>query len=337
MGRVTRAAVVGGALLFALASPAAADITSVARCQKKIATAGADFAKHVIVTTLKCTEEVAECQVQCEEGVFGPPCESNPPPCCDPDDRASSATFDACMTKADEYCADQEAKIAGYEARKQDKILDSCTALTQEELCGSQGNGLNFALVNAGCLALNPGYTCNLSNLINCLGGPLQRQLIDQISGLLSPRASDAVRAANLQSAFPDLPVTYKLREDLPAAGKLDLWAITGRAGDKVVLRVKTRDDLGGGVSTIEPTLALLSGDLVTPVADTLVNNVPCAVPNSCGSQCPQVERVLPFNGTFYAAVRASGANGCVGGKYRLIVTTPGNATPVLVADDITP
>ena len=176
-----------------------------------------------------------------------------------------------------------------------------------------------------------------MSNLINCLGGPLQRQLIDQISGLLSPRASDAVKAANLRSAFPDLPVTYKLREDLPAAGRLDLWAITGRAGDKIILRVKTRDDLGGGVSTIEPTLALLSGDLVTPVADTLVNNVPCAVPNSCGSQCPQVERILPFNGTFYAAVRASGANGCVGGKYRLIVTTPGNATPVLVADDITP
>lgn len=334
MGIVARAAVVAVAWSLALAAPAVADITSVARCQKKIATAGADYAKRVIVTTLKCTEEVAECQVQCEEGVFGPPCEDNPPPCCDPDDRASNSTFDACMDEADEYCADQEAKIAAYESTKQNKILASCTDLTQDELCGATGNGLNFALVNAGCLALNPGYTCTLPNLINCLGGPLQRQLIDQISGLLSPRASDAVRAAGLQSAFPDLPVTYKLREDLPAAGKVDVWSITGEAGDKVIVRVKTRND-GGGQSTIAPTVTLLAGDQTTPVADTLVNNVPCSVPNTCGSQCPQFQRVLPFNGTFYAAVRADGGNGCVGGKYRLIVTTPGAAAPVLVADDV--
>jgi hypothetical protein len=334
---VARVVVGGGALLLALASPAAADISSVARCQKKIATAGADFAKRVIVTTLKCTEEVAECQVQCEEGVFGPSCESNPPPCCDPDDRNSNATFDACMDEADEVCATQEAKIATYETNKQSKIIAACTDLTQDELCGAQGNGLNFALVNAGCLALNPLYTCNLTNLINCLGGPLQRQLVDQISGLLSPRASDAVRAANLQGAFPDLPVTYKLREDLPTAGKVDLWSITGQAGDKVIVRVKTRDDTGGGQSTIEPAVTLLAADQATVVADTIVNSVPCSVPNTCGSQCPQFQRVLPFSGTFYAAVRASGANGCAGGKYRLIVTTPGNAAPALVGDDLDP
>jgi hypothetical protein len=321
-------------MLLALASPATADITSVARCQRKIANAGADYAKRVIVTTLKCTEEVAKCQVQCEEGVFGPSCESNPPPCCDPDDRASNATFDACMTDADTFCAGQEAKIAGYEVNKQNKIVASCSDLTQDELCGATGNGLNFALVNAGCLALNPGYTCNLSNLIGCLGGPLQRQLVDQISGLLSPRASDAVRVASLQSAFPDLPVTYKLREDLPAANKVDVWAITGRAGDKIIVRVKTRDDTGSGQSTIEPTVVLLGTDQATPVSDTLVNNVPCSVPNSCGSQCPQVQRVLPFTGTFYAAVRANGGNGCGGGKYRLVVTMPGGTAPVLVADD---
>ncbi len=336
MGTIARAVVAGAALLFAFATPAAADITSVARCQKKIATAGADFAKRVIVTTLKCTEEVAECQVQCEEGVFGPSCEDNPPPCCDPDDRGSNSTFDACMDEADEYCADQEAKIALYETTKQNKIVASCTELTQEELCGATGNGLNFALVNAGCLALDPSYTCSLPNLINCLGGPLQRQLIDQISGLLSPRSSDAVRAASLQSAFPDLPVTYKLKEDLPAAGQVDLWSITGQAGDKVIVRIKTRNDLPGQ-STIEPSVVLLGSDQTTPVADTLVNSVPCAVPNTCGSQCPQFQRVLPFNGTFYAAVRANGANGCAGGKYRLIITTPGGAAPALVADDITP
>jgi hypothetical protein len=336
MGIAARAFVAGAALVFALASPAAADIMSVARCQKKIATAGADYAKRVIVTTLKCTEEVAECQVQCDEGVFGPSCDDNPPPCCDSDDRSSNATFDACMTDADDFCAGQEAKIVSYEESKQNKIIAACTDLTQDELCGATGNGLNFALVNAGCLALNPQYTCSLDNLINCLGGPLQRQLIDQISGLLSPRASDAVRGGNLQSAFPDLPVTYKLREDLPSAGKADVWKITGKAGDKVIARVKTRND-GGGVSTIEPTLVLLNGDQSTPVADTTVDSVPCAVTNTCGSQCPQLQRVLPFNGTFYFAVAASGAHSCTGGKYRLIVTGPLANPPQLVQDDVTP
>ncbi len=332
---VIRVAAVTGALLLASAPFASADISSVARCQKKIATAGADFAKRVIVTTLKCTEEIAECQVQCDEGVFGPSCETNPPPCCDSDDRNSNATFDACMADTDEFCAGQEAKIAKYEETKQNKILDACTALTTDELCGATGNGLNFALVNAGCLALNPGYTCNIQNLINCLGGPLQRQLIDQISGLLSPRASDAVKAGNLQSAFPDLPVTYKVREDLPAAGEMDRWSITGQAGDKIIVRVKTRNDLSGE-STLEPTIQLLAADATTAVADTLINSVPCAVPNTCSSECPQFQRTLPFTGTFYIAVGASGANSCVGGKYRLVVTKPGGGgAPILVADDV--
>ncbi len=334
---IVRTLVVGVALCSASAAPAVADITSVARCQKKIATAGADYAKRVIVETLKCTEKVAECQVECDQGVFGPSCDDAPPPCCDSDDRGSNAAFDECMTDADAYCDGREQKIAGYETTKQNKIIASCSSLAQDELCGAQGNGLNFALVNAGCLALDPNYVCNLPNLINCLGGPLERQLIDQVSGLLSPRASDAARVANLQAAFPDLPVTYKLREDLPSAGTVDIWSITGQAGDKVIVRVKTRDDTGTGQSTIEPSVVLLSGDQSTPVADTLVNNVPCAVPNTCGAACPQLQRTLPFTGTFYAAVRANGANGCGGGKYRLIVTKPGNAPPVLVADDVTP
>jgi hypothetical protein len=237
------------------------------------------------------------------------------------------------MSDADEYCADQDVKISQYETTKQNKIIASCTELTQEELCGATGNGLNFALVNAGCLALDPNYTCTLPNLINCLGGPLQRQLIDQISGLLSPRASDAVRAANLQSAFPDLPVTYKFREDLPA-GKADVWSITGQAGDKVIVRVKTRDDTGTAHSTLQPIVTLLAGDQSTPVADTIVNSVPCAVPNTCNTGCPQFQRTLPFTGTFFVAVRAGGASGCGGGKYRLIVTKPGNVAPTLVDDD---
>jgi hypothetical protein len=329
-------AAVAAALVWLAPAVVRADITSVARCQKKIATAGADFAKRVIVSTLKCTEEIAECQVQCEEGVFGPPCETNPPPCCDPDDRNSNATFDACMTEADAYCAGQEAKIAGYEATKQNKIIASCTELTQEELCGATGNGLNFALVNAGCLALNPEYTCNLTNLINCLGGPLQRQLVDQISGLLSPRASDAVQAGNLENTFPDLPVTHRLKQDLPAADKIDVWSVTGQAGDKIVVRIKTRDD-GGGQSTLEPLVTLLGTDQSTPVNDTLVNQVPCSVPNACGTTCPQFQRVLPFSGTFYLQIRSGTTPGCAGGRYRLLVTAPAGANPALVSDDVDP
>src|SRR5690242_109194 len=102
MSSIARAIIAGSVLLLALTAPAAADITTVARCQKKIATAGADYAKRVIVTTLKCTEKVADCQVQCDQGVFGPSCDDNPPPCCDSDDRNSNATFAACMADADD-------------------------------------------------------------------------------------------------------------------------------------------------------------------------------------------------------------------------------------------
>ncbi len=331
---VARVVLAVSALVLALVSPVRADITSVARCQKKIATAGADYAKRVIVTTLNCTEEVAKCQVQCDEGVFGPSCDDGPPPCCDSDDRGSNQTFADCMDDADQYCAAQDVKIAKYEVTKQNKIYGSCLELTQDELCGATGNGLNFALVNAGCLALNPNYTCTLDNLINCLGGPLQRQLLDQMSGLLSPRASDAVRVANLQAKFPDLPVTYKLREDLPAAGKTDVWSVTGQAGDKIIVRIKTRDDDGNGHSTLAPAVTLLGTDQSTPVADTVANTVACSVPNTCSAPCPQFQRTLPFTGTFYLAVRASNVAGCGGGKYRLIVTKPGNLPPQLLADD---
>ncbi len=65
------------------------------------------------------------------------------------------------MADADSYCADQNDKIAGYELTKQNKIVASCSDLTQDELCGTTGNGLNFALMNARCLALNPQSTCN--------------------------------------------------------------------------------------------------------------------------------------------------------------------------------
>jgi len=327
-------------LFMALLTPAHADqieeIARIAKCQKKIAGAGARFAQRVIKNTLECTTEIAECQIQCENGVFGPPCDTNPPPCCDPDDPGSNEAFTACMEDAEVVCAQMEAKIANDEVKKQDRITAGCSELTQEELCGSQGNGLNFAALNAGCLALDPGYVCNLPNLINCLGGPLERQLVDQISGLLGGRAGDAVAVMNLENVFPGIPVPRKVKGQV-AEGKVDVWSLTGQAGDEIRVRVMTRDDNGNRTSNLQPVVVLLGADNQTPVADTDVRQVPCAVPNVCASTCPQFARHLPFTGTFSLAIRALGGGGCTGGKYRLVVVSPGGVVPLLVADDIDP
>jgi hypothetical protein len=334
-------AILSIALLVLVLAPSAGAIdierlSLIASCQKKIASAGARFSMQVIKETLKCTNEIAECQLQCEAGVFGPPCDSNPPPCCDPDDRNSNAAFGACMDDADEVCAGVDAKIAKHETSKQERITAGCIALTSEELCGSQGDGLNFATLNAGCLALDPSYTCTLPNLINCVGGPLQRQLTDQISGLLHGRAGDAVAALNLASVFPGLPIRRKVKEDVPQ-GKVDMWALSGQAGDLVRVTVMTRDDNGNDTSNLDPTLFLLDADDETPVADTNIRDVPCGIPSVCGGTCAQFDRYLPFSGTFHLAVRGAGNAGCIGGKYRLAVVSPGGAIPTLVADDVDP
>jgi hypothetical protein len=332
------------ATLVALAPAARADqierLALVASCQRKIASAGGRFAMQVIKETLKCTGAVSECQLQCEAGVFGPPCDSNPPPvppgCCDSDDRTSNSAFDACMTDADQTCADADVKIATHETKKQERITAGCTPLTTEELCGSQGNGLNFATLNAGCLALNPAYQCSLPNLIACVGGPLERQLVDQISGLLDGRAGDAVAALNLESVFPGIPVPRKVKGQI-AQGKQDVYSFSGQAGDEVRIRVITRDDNGNNTSNLQPVLMLLSNDQATPIADTNVRAVPCGVPNVCGGSCPTLKRTLPFSGTFYMTIRAAGSGGCTGGKYKAIVVSPGGTIPTLVGDDVDP
>ena len=322
-------------VVFAMPPAALAGIVEVAKCQKTIAREGARFAQRVIKSSLKCTQEVVDCQLQCENGVFGPPCETNPPPCCDPDDTGSNATFAACMTAANAVCQAETARRATYEAAKVDHMISACVQLTQDELCGAQALGLNFATMNAGCLALNPSYTCTLTNLINCIGGPLERQLLDQITFVLHPRASDAIAALNLQAEFPDIPVSRKVRGDV-AEGKVDVWQISGQAGDDIVVKVNTRDDNLNDTSNLHPVLTLI-GNGCTPVADTHVRNVSCAVPNVCGSPCQQFKRTLPFTGTFGLAVQAFGADSCTGGKYRLVVLSRGGVPPVLVADDVDP
>jgi hypothetical protein len=311
-----------------------ADIDEIARCQRRFAKEGAKFAQRVIRATLDCSLAVSECQVQCDAGVFGPPCDSNPPPCCDPDDRTSNASFDACMAGADSKCAVSNDKIGIYEAQKVKNITNACFELTTEELCGAQAEGLGFATLNAGCQALDPTYTCSLTNLINCVGGPLERQHLDQISMLLHPRASEAVAAAGLQSYFPDLPVARRVREDVPE-GKADVWSFAGHAGDDVIVRVKTLDDNGNGTSNLHPTMVLLDSDQATPVADTSIKIAACSVPNVCGAGCPQLKRSLPFTRTYYVVVKAAANDACGGGKYKLVVVSPGGTVPQLVADDV--
>jgi hypothetical protein len=324
------------AVLVLTPGVAAADILAVARCQRRFAREGARFAQRVIKAELACSLAGSECQVQCEAGVFGPPCSSNPPPCCDPDDTGSNATFAACMADAAAECDQQDAKIANWEVAKVNNITGACSDLTTEELCGAQSEGLNFATLNAGCLALDPSYTCTLPNLIACVGGPLEREHLDQISWILHPRASDALAALNRASLFPDLPRARKVKEDVPE-GKVDVWSFAGTAGDLITVRVKTRDDNGNQTSNLHPLITMLDSDGVTPVPDTNVKITPCSVPTVCGAGCPEFRRHVPFTRTYFLAIRAASNDSCSSGAYRLVVVSPGGQLPVLVADDVDP
>jgi hypothetical protein len=304
-------------------------------CQKAIARAGARFAFITVQKTLDCTNELVECQVKCEEGVFGPSCDESPPPCCDPEDRESNPLFGACMTAADGICAQNDLKIAVAEATKRARITGACEKLTEEQLCGSDTAGLNFDTLAAGCAALIPGWECDLDGILDCVGGPLEQSLAEEIGGLLDPRAGSALQTAGV-AGFDGIARTVKVNETLPA-GRTDVWAIEGVADEEIRVAVKTRRDTAGGTSTLDPVLTYLGADAATPVADTNITTFACPHPNACGSQCPTFKRRFPFTGTFYAAVRASTSGGCAGGGYRLIVTTKGGATPTLVADDIDP
>ena len=325
-------------IVLALSAPALAipdldAIRTIARCQKAIGREGGKFAQRVIKSTLRCTEEIADCQVQCELGAFGPSCEIDPPPCCDSDDPGSNQGFGECMARAQSVCDSEEFKRGIFETNKQANIIAACTDLTLDQLCGASTPGLNFITLNAGCQALNPDYTCNLANLVNCVGGPLERALLDQISAVLHPRASDAVAALNLESQFPDLPIARKVKGQV-AEGKVDVWRFTAAAGDDVIVKVNTRDDTGTNMSTLHPILALLDGSLAS-VGDTADRSFDCAVQNTCGASCPLFKRSVPFSGTFYLAVRAFAGDSCTGGKYKLILISPGGQVPTLVQDDV--
>jgi hypothetical protein len=99
-------------------------------------------------------------------------------------------------------------------------------------------------------------------------------------------------------------------------------------------VRVKTRDDFGGGLSNVHPLLVVLQADF-SPMPDSTVRTVPCNVPNVCGSGCPSLKRVLPFTGAYHVAVAAAGGDSCGGGGYKLVVVSPGGSVPQLVMDDV--
>ncbi len=318
-------------------------IHELSHCQRTIAREGAKFAMRTIRSTLKCTDEVNECQVECDGGVFGPPCDdTNPPGCCDPDTSSDPGSpnynlaFAACMAAAQAVCDSETTKRALFETNKQDSIVSACEALTQDQLCGASTAGLNFVTLNAGCQAIDPNYTCNLTNLAGCVGGPLERALLDQISATLSPRASDAVAALNLQAEFPDIPVARKVK-GMVASGKADIYSFMGQAGDAIVARVNTRDDTGANTSLLHAELTLLGSDM-SPVPSTHYRDGNCGAPPVCGAKCPIFKRTLPFDGQFFLAVSGIADTTCTGvGKYKLILVSPDGATPVLVGDDVTP
>jgi len=68
-------------------------IKEVVKCQRKFALAGANFARRVIRANLKCTTAISMCQMQCEIGVLGPLCSSDPPERYDPGEVGSNAAF----------------------------------------------------------------------------------------------------------------------------------------------------------------------------------------------------------------------------------------------------
>lgn len=303
-----------------------ADLKAVLKCQKKIAVAGAKYASTVVSKTLKCTNEIVECQINCENGVYGTPC--------DPDDRNSNTEFGECMDDADETCAKQQERIDAAEIKKRLKITVACGGLSTEQLCGANTPGLNFEALAAGCQAIIPGWTCDLAGILDCVAGPLQQQVGEEMVALLDPRAGEGLAASGATS-FGGIAQSVNVSDSV-APGKVDLWAIDGIADQEITVRVKTKDDLGG-VSGLEPKLTYISMDGTSTVANTSVVEIPCGVPNICGKQCSAFKRRFPFSGTFFLAVESNLANGCGGGSYRLKVTTQGGGTPVLVADDIDP
>ena len=306
--------------LLALVAPALAraDFQQLARCQSKIAGAGVAYARTALRATLKCTNKVNSCRIQCEQGLFGPDC--------DPDDPDSAPAYRTCLDRADAVCQSQAVRIARAEVRKRTRIIGACDDVTVDELCGADTQGLYFKHLNAGCRELDPAYECNLVNLVDCVGGPLEQALVGRIGGLLDARAGESLALLGLAPQFPGVPITRKTSGQALGAA-VDLFSVAGSAGEDLVVTLETGDD-GGGVSTLRAQLGFLNPDAATPVVNTTVSEVPCPVPSACGATCQQFRRTLPSTGTFFISVASVPTGACTGGSYRLTVTSPSGLVP---------
>jgi hypothetical protein len=336
--------VVLGLPLFAAAQT---DITHLAACQRRISGEGAKFAEKTINSELKCTQATDACVIDCENGLFGPVCGDPPtPPCCNPDDpnNPPNTDFQNCLAGAQATCNIETAKMALWEQQKQDKILAACSPpkVLASSVCSTNTPGFHFATLAAGCQVEIPGWQCNgINDILTCVGGPLERQLVDQISGLLDPRAADALALlpASIRAQFTNVPLSQRVKGALTAAGQYDVWSLPGLdEGDPLMARVETRDDTGTNQAFTQPSLVLLVavGSDYAIVPGTTIGPQSCDVPNTCAQPCPIFKRTVPFSGTFYLAVTPNTASGCgPAGKYKLIVTTIGGVVPQLVGQDV--
>jgi hypothetical protein len=145
MARYLRIGPVVLALALLWPAPAPAGLAEEAKCQKSIAKEGARFALRVLRSTLRCTEGISECQIQCELGVYGPSCETSPPPCCDPADTSSKQHLCRLHGRGRGLWSVRRGSVT-YESSKVSHIIAACNARHPGGACGaSRGPQLRAA------------------------------------------------------------------------------------------------------------------------------------------------------------------------------------------------
>jgi hypothetical protein len=100
-----------------------------------------------------------------------------------------------------------------------------------------------------------------------------------------------------------------------------DEWTFTGKRGQRVEIRIDTRDDFGNQTSGLDPVLILKdpSGRIIHYADDT----TDCSVPPVCGYFCPILNVHLPADGIYTVVARDYNSatmtgDQCNGGSYLL-------------------
>ena len=105
-----------------------------------------------------------------------------------------------------------------------------------------------------------------------------------------------------------DAPLRQVVRDrltDTPTGVPQDAWEVWIRAGTQIEITVDRSDD-GGGISTLDPEVSLLDPSAVVVAAGD--DEIPCSVPGSCPSACPQVNYTAAVDGEHRILV----IDGCV-------------------------